>query len=133
MKGAKHMGANQIAQLLGVYPINDAPDVHLFELLIHATPKDVNVSAFTQKDESLPQDSWQVAYNEHFLNEDGTNIIGTFLDQNRLTGTETRLVFFLYFVDFNKPLSSQYGDLVLPTPSSMPERLAKIIEFEPVD
>ena len=127
------MGANQIAQLFGVYPINDTPDVHLFELLIHVAPKDVNVSAFTQKDESLPQDSWQVTYNEHFLNEDGTNIVGTFLNQNRLTGTETRLVFFLYFVDFNKPLSSQYGDLVLPTPSSMPERLAKIIEFEPVD
>lgn len=127
------MESNPIAQLLGVYRIGGTSDVHLFELFIHSAPKDVNLSSFTQKDESLPPDSWQVAYDEHFLNEEGASVIGTFLEQSRLTGSETRLTFFLYFVDFNKPLSSQYGDLVLPTPSPLPERLAKIIEFEPID
>jgi hypothetical protein len=123
----------QTAHLLGVYQIDKTPDVHLFELLIYVSPKDVDVSAFTQKHDMLPKDSWQVAYDESFLNSDGTEVIGTFLNQDSLPGVETRIAFFMYFVDFDKPLSSQYGDIVLSPPSHVPERLLKIIEFEPVD
>ena len=129
----KRMREGGSCQLLGVYQVKGASDVHLFELCINTSPKDVDVSSFTQKDDTLPRDSWQAAYNEHFLNEDGTAVIGTFLEQGSLTGAKTRIVFFMYFVDFNKPLLSQYGEIALPEPSPMPDRLSKIIEFEPAD
>jgi len=127
------MESNPVAQLLGVYQVKGTSDVHLFELQINTPPKNVDVSSFAQKDDKLPKDSWQTAYDERFLNEDGTEVIGSFLEQNSLIGEKTHIVFFLYFVDFNKPLLSQYGEILLPEPSSMPDRLSRIIEFEPVD
>lgn len=40
----------------------------------------------------------------------------------------------MYFIDFNKPLLSQYGEILLPEqPSLIPDRLSKIIEFESAD
>jgi hypothetical protein len=127
------MELNPIAQLLGVYKIKGNSEVHLFELYINTSPKNVDVSSFTQKDDTLPKNSWQTAYDEHFLNEDGTKVIGSFLEQDSLTGLETRIVFFMYFVDFHKPLLSQYGEILLTEPSLLPNRLLEIIEFEPVD
>lgn len=127
------MESNSIVQLLGVYKIKGTSDVHLFELNINTSPIDVDVSSFTQKDDKLPKDSWQTAYDEHFLNENGTKVIGTFLEQENLKGEKTRLVFFMYFIDFSKPLLSQFGEILLLEPSPMPDRLLEIIEFEPVD
>ncbi len=127
------MQSNLIVQLLGVYKINGTSDVHLIELNINASPTDVDVSSFTQKDDKLPKDSWQTAYDEHFLDEDGTQVIGTFIEQDNLIGDITRIAFFMYFIDFCKPLLSQYGEITLPEPTSMPERLSKIIPYEQVD
>jgi hypothetical protein len=127
------MQSNLIVQLLGVYKINGTSDVHLIELIINTSPTDVDVSSFTQKDDKLPKDSWQMAYDEHYLNEDGSEVIGTFIEQDSLIGDKTRVAFYMYFIDFRKPLLSQYGEIWLPQPSPMPERLSKIIPFEPVD
>jgi len=127
------MQSNLIVQLLGVYKINGTSDVHLIELNINTSPTDVDVSSFTQKDDKLSKDSWQAAYDEHYLNEDGTEVIGTFIEQDSLIGVKTRIAFYMNFIDFCKPLLSQYGEITLPEPSSMPERLSKIIPFEPVD
>jgi len=128
------MTSDPNVRLLGVYRVEDTDeDVHLFELLIDASPKDVNVGAILQKDPALRKDNWQVAYDERYLNEDGTEVIGDYFDRNELKGDRTRITFFLYFVDFNKPLTTQYGDIILPPAADMPERLSEIIEFEPVD
>jgi hypothetical protein len=128
------MESNSIVQLLGIYNTKGISDIHLLELNINTSPKDVDVSSFTQKDDTLPKDSWQTPYDEHFLNDDGTEVIGTFLEQDSLTGVKTRIAFFMYFIDFNKPLLSQYGEILLPEqPSLIPDRLSKIIEFESAD
>jgi len=128
------MESNSIVQLVGIYNIKGISDIHLLELNINTSPKDVDVSSFTQKDDTLPKDSWQTAYDEHFLNDDGTEVIGTFLEQDSLTGVKTRIAFFMYFIDFNKPLLSQYGEILLPEqPSLIPDRLSKIIEFQSAD
>jgi hypothetical protein len=128
------MESNSIVQLVGIYNIKGISDIHLLELNINTSPKDVDVSSFTQKDDTLTKDSWQTAYDEHFLNDDGTEVIGTFLEQDSLTGVKTRIAFFMYFIDFNKPLLSQYGEILLPEqPSLIPDRLSKIIEFESAD
>lgn len=127
------MDSNSSVQLLGVYEIKGASDVHLLELNINASPIDVDISSFVQKDDTLPKDSWQTAYDEHFLNTDGTEVIGTFLEQVNLAGSKTRVAFFMYFIDFTKPLLSQYGEIPLSCPSIIPDRLSNIIKYEPVD
>lgn len=127
------MQSNLLVQLLGVYKINGTSDVHLIELNINTSPTDVDISSFTQKDDKLSKGSWQTAYDEHFLNEDGTQVMGTFIEQDNLKGDKSRIAFFMYFIDFRKPLLSQYGEIWLSQPSPMPERLSKIIPFEPVD
>lgn len=127
------MESKLTVQLLGVYTINSVSDIHLLELNINSSPSDVDVSSFTQKDEKLPKNSWQTAYDEHFLNDDGTEVIGTYLEYDSLIGDKTRIAFFMYFIDFNKPLLSQYGEIQLSIATPIPDRLLKIIDFEPVD
>ena len=124
---------NTTPQLLGIYYMNHMSDVFLIELKLDIPANEVNVSSFTQQDDLLSKEYWQVAYDEHFLNEDGTKVIGRFTDHSNLDRVETRIAFFMYFVDVNKPLISQYGEVILSTPTSMPERLVKIIDFEPAD
>jgi hypothetical protein len=127
------MNSWPIVQILGVYKINVNSDVHLIELNINISPSDLCVSSFTQKDDNLSKDNWQTAYDEHFLNEDGTQVMGTSIEQDSLIGDKTRMAFFMYFIDFNKPLISQYGEFLLPEPSHIPERLSEIIIFETAD
>ena len=122
-----------ITRLLGVYEVEGISDVHLFELHINVPPKEINVSLFFQEDDVLPRNSWQTAYDERFLNEDGTKVIGSFFEQDNLDFQETRVVFFLYFTDFTKSLLTQFGVIKLSEPSPMPDRLAEIIEFIPAD
>jgi hypothetical protein len=44
-----------------------------------------------------------------------------------------RMAFFIHFWDPTLPLKSSYGNLRCPEPGSMPERLARLLPFEPVD
>ena len=116
-------------QLIGVYKTNETSNIYLLEFIINSSPIDVDVSSFVQKDDTISKESWQTAYDEHFLNDDGTKVIGTFLNQESLTGDKTRMVFFMYFIDLNKPLISQYGEIQLTNLSPVPDRLLKIIKF----
>ena len=118
-------------QLIGIYRVENIPDVYLVELIMKIPANNVDVSSFTQRDDSIPKEDWQAAYDEHFLNEDGTKVIGTFIDHSKMTGAKTRVAFFMYYVDINKPLISQFGETLLSEPTSMPERLVRIIDFEP--
>jgi len=119
-----------IPSIIGIYEIANTPDVHLIELFLDIPPSEVNVSTFTQKDDSLPEDCWQVAYDEHYLCKDGVTVIGRFGDQFSLSKEfTTRIAFFLYFLNFDKPLTTQFGEIALSSPKPMPERLSGIIEF----
>jgi hypothetical protein len=44
-----------------------------------------------------------------------------------------RIAFFLHFWNPTAPLRTSYGELLCPQPEPMPERLARLIPFEPVD
>ena len=41
------MESNSIVQLVGIYNIKGISDIHLLELNINTSPKDVDVSSFT--------------------------------------------------------------------------------------
>ena len=124
------MNNNFEIQVHGVYSVDENPDVFLVELSINDSPSNVDLMSFVQEDKSKPRDSWQTAYDEHYLNDSGTEVIGRCFENERLMGIKTRLAFFMYFIDFGKPLLSQYGEIKLPNPTPMPDRLARIIDFE---
>ena len=116
--------------VIGVYQIEQKSDVHLIELIINSSPSDIDVSSFTQKDEKIPEDNWQAAFYEYYLNEEGTEVIGDNLNYKSIKDEKTRMTFFMYFLDFDKPLLSQFGEISLPEPTALPERLKNIIEID---
>jgi hypothetical protein len=110
------------ARLLGAYPVSESAEpCHLLELEIDAeSPFDVG--RITQEDLTRPSNKWQVPYDEHLLNDDGT--LGTRPPQpDQLLG-RLRLAFFFHYLRFGQPLSTPAGPLQLPQPSPRPSRLA---------
>ena len=124
---------SQKITIIGVYPMSDNEDVHLIEATINVPASQFDVGDFTQEIPSEPEENWQVAYDEHYLNQTGTQVIGDFISKPTDEEEITRLAFFLYFVNFAQPLQTPFGSVPLPKPRSMPERLTKIIEFEDAD
>ncbi|MBN2394939.1 MAG: hypothetical protein JXC36_00565 [Candidatus Atribacteria bacterium] len=119
-------------ELIGVYTIPNHDDVKLIELVIEENLNDFDPIQITQEQKGLDKMDWQTAYDEQYLNAEGNEIIGD--DFDRPNGlTRFRLVFFFHYLDFNKPLLSQYGLIKLKQVTDMPVRLSKIIEYEPIN
>lgn len=119
--------------MIGLYPVEDEEDVYLIELIINDAPSNVDASMIVQKDPRFDEDDWQAAYDEHYLNSDGTKIIGDFINQKTLNTPNTRMVFYMYLESFDIPLSTQYGELEFIDPTELPSRLEKILSYEPID
>ncbi len=124
---------NDKLNIIGVYEIEGHKDVHLIELLINEKPSLIDVGQFTQENPSQPKDKWQVAYDEYYLNSTGEKVIGDFFDLPINDNTPTRLTFFLYFINFDLPLITQFGIIELQPAIKLPKRLESIITFEDVD
>jgi hypothetical protein len=127
---------DQPIKIIGVYTVDESPEVRLIEIFADCSPVVIDVGQFLQPMIDLPESYWQTAYDEKYLNEDGTEVIGEY--DNLPTGTaSTRLAFFLHFADFGKPLLTQlltqFGELRLPAETPMPDRLKNIIAYEPPD
>lgn len=120
-------------KLIGIYRMFFRRNVSLIELEFDVPPAEVEADKITQRDEELPCDRWQAAYDEHYLSEDGTAVIGEWRDNKNLSGEKTRLAFYMYYVRFDKPLTTQFGDISLRKPERIPSRLRKILKFEPAD
>lgn len=119
-------------EVIGVYPINS--NVHLFEVMLNDNkPSEVNVDEFTQEILNEPKENWQAAYDERYLNESGDRVVGDFFEKPLEDIAPTRLAFFMYYVNFNTPLITPYGEVALPFPSPLPQRLKDIIVFDEVD
>jgi hypothetical protein len=100
----------------------------------------VNVDEFRQEDPGVRPENWQVAYDDRFLDGEGTSFISERwatswrpLDPAAAEPARSRLIFFIHFLRFDRPLGTPYGLVDLPPPSSMPERLARILAYEPPD
>lgn len=114
-------------EVIGVYKVNE--DVHLIEVSVSNKPSEVDVGGFTQEVEGEPRENWQVAYDEQYLNETGDELLVDPPQDN----VPFRLIFFLYFVNFDAPLLTPFGKEKLPHPVDLPERLQNVIEFVEVD
>lgn len=98
------------AKVIGVHPIPAEEPVHLIELKIEGDPDDFDLDQVTQEVPGIPKSDWQVPYDE------------------RKTG-ENRIAFFFHFLDFEKPLLSPVGPLLLPLETPVPNHLQEI-EYE---
>ncbi len=107
-------------KIIGVHPIETDEPCHLIEVEIQRFGSDFNIGLITQEILGQPQDNWQVPYDEHFLNSDGT------LDLNKDNPDEVpkderlRVAFFFHYLDFSKPMKTSTGDLTLPEPVEKP-------------
>lgn len=75
-------------------------------------------------------DSDQAAYDEAFLSDDGTALVARRYTQP--STSDFRLSFFLHFFDPAKPLQTSYGTVQVPPVSAMPDRLQRLIPYDPV-
>ena len=124
-------------RLIGVYEVPNNPDVSLIEVEVDRSPSRVDVGGFTQEDPGQDRSSWQVPYDERYLDESGSHEIGErWLGWTPEPGADepagTRLVFFFHFLDMTRPLMTPDGDTALPSRTSMPSRLG-FVDYEPPD
>ena len=73
----------------------------------------------------------QAAYDEVFLSDDGTTVVS---DHRPPPGAKhVRLVFWLHYYDPARPIVTSDGPVWPPEMSPMPDRLSKLVQYEPVD
>ena len=101
----------------------DFEHLWLLEVLLDRPERPFKQEEYTQVREGTSSMEWQVAYEERFLDVEGT----TATSEDR--GTLQRVVFFFHYLDFKKPLRTPYGDLALPAPSPFPDRLRKLVRY----
>lgn len=76
----------------------------------------------------------QAPFEEHFISEDGSEILGDYSygwDNPNIFKTDFRIAFLMHYLDFEKPLKTQYGDVTLPQPTPKPSRLKSIKYISP--
>ena len=103
----------------------------LVEACIRGRDRAFFLGDFGQSDADIVQPDDPVAYDEQFLNDDGTNIVGAVLEKVR--GPDVRVAFFLHQYDPKRPILTSYGAVPPPAPSPMPGRLARIIRYTLVE
>ena len=94
-----------------------------FDVIVRGVDDRFDVGDFSQPD------SDQVAYDEVFLTVDGQAED----ESPSMTSGDLRVYFFLHDVDENKPLNTSYGAVAIPEIRPLPEHLAELHPFTPVD
>ena len=104
----------------------------LVEVLVRNRDGRFDMGHFTQPDESIPRENWQAAWAEAFLSADGEVLAVDRWSSAPEVG-DLRVAFFLHYWDAKRPLRSSYGDIHCPPPQAMPERLERLVPYEPAD
>ena len=95
--GNKNKIMNDKVKIIGVYEVDSSEPCHLIELIIKNSQNQFDITEFTQKIPKQPKSNWQVPYEDKFLNDEGTTIIGDSMgyggqrgraDDDRNTGLE---------------------------------------------
>jgi hypothetical protein len=119
-------------KIIGVYQIESAEPSHLIELSIHGAGSDFNLCSFTQEIPREGEDNWQVPYDEHFLNSDGTKILNPESPDEIPKSVDLRVAFYFHYLDLSRPIKTPLGDMNLPGVTEKPDRLY-ILEYDPPD
>ena len=104
----------------------------LVEVIINEFTDNIDLMDFCVPDNTQDKSYWQVAYMEQYLNLDGTDKLCETYETPAEQSKPSRLVFFLFKTN-NQKLSTPYGDFIITNLQQLPDRLAKLIEFDEFD
>jgi hypothetical protein len=124
------MMQNSPVKLIGLYSVDENPDVTLVELIVNKKADEFDIDEFTQEIEDQPRLNWQAPFAEKYLSLDGETIIGDDIDLPEYPTATTRLTFFFYFLDPSKPLMTPFGKLHLIEKQEQPKRIKGLIKLE---
>lgn len=102
----------------------------LVELWVRDRDRCLFAGDFGQSEGDRVQPDDAVAYDEHFLSDDGVQVIGHSLD--RVETGDVRWAFFLHGYDLARPILTSYGPVDAPAPTPMPARLDRMVRYRPV-
>ncbi|MBM3756155.1 MAG: hypothetical protein FJW38_19480 [Acidobacteria bacterium] len=105
--------------------------IALVEVAVSGADSSFDVGEFRQTMERAPNAYAQVAYDEAFLSEDGSTVVEHL--QDRASGISGgRITFFLHYYDPTRPIQWSFGEFTCPAPRPMPERLARLVPYQPI-
>lgn len=104
------------ATIIGVHEIEADEPVHLIEIEVTGDADQFDFGDVTQADENVPRENWQCAYDEREIGSPTTG---------------RRFAFFLHYLNFELPLATSFGDIDVPQPIPIPERLRTIEYYAP--
>ena len=99
-------------------------DIYLVEIGIDQPDALFDPGHFTQEESGRPPDSWQVAYDEKYLDFEGSSV-----QPKPAPGDKIRFAFFFHSPNLNQPLLTPYGAVELPRPTAMPDRLRTLFRY----
>lgn len=104
----------------------------LVEAMVRNRDDTFDAGEFTQPQRSNPEANWQVAWAEAYLTPDGESLLVDRWSDPPATG-DLRVAFYLHFWQPNEVLRTSYGDVPCAPAEDMPERLARLVPYVPVD
>ena len=111
-------------EILGVHPVRAPEPCHLVELQVRELDAPFEIGSITQAAPGQPRENWQVPWDEHFLNPDGSAPHDPEAPRALPSLPAFRVAFFFHYLDLERPLLSPCGPLTLPPPTPRPHRLA---------
>ncbi len=106
--------------------------VVLIEVMVRNRDSSFKIEDFTQPQNGVDKSNWQALYLETYLTPDGETIAVERYSEPPKTG-DLRIAFFLHFWQPAVRLRTSYGDVECPPVSEMPERLSRLVPYEPMD
>ena len=106
--------------------------VVLIEVSVRNRDDQFDVSDFAQGPAGVPWENRQVAWAEAYLTPDGEGLIVERWSEPPQSG-DLRIAFFLHYWQSDEPLRTSYGDVKCPAIQEMPDRLRRLVPYEPVD
>jgi len=82
-----------LVEIIGIYAVNENPDVSLVEVIVEKSYDEFNISDFTQAVEGLKRGSLQAPFGDTYLNTIGTQVIGDYFRKPLTKLGITRLAF----------------------------------------
>lgn len=104
----------------------------LIEAMVRDRDDRFEAGGFCQPVAGLARDNWQAAWGEAYLSVDGESLLAERGDDPP-DANDFRVAFFLHGWDPAGRLLTSYGELACPSVQEMPERLRRLVPYEPVD
>ena len=116
-------------EVIGIHPVDATQPAHLIELRISEICSPLDIGVITQELLDQPRDNWQAPWDEHFLTDDGTNVLDPTWPEKPPDDNSARVAFFFHYLDLEKPLLTPAGPLAMPAVTETPRRL-RFMKYE---